>query len=263
MGWKHFGLRLPMIAAVCGIGVWLAAAEARAGGTVVAIDAGHGGIDPGAMSGGLVEKQVALDFARRLARHLESDGELEPVLVRTDDRFLTLDQRIDLARAAGAHVLISIHADTTRGGSAEGAHVYTLSAEGSDAAAIDVARRENRAGIIGGIALAGEPDDVALLLVEMAQRGSGDESAKLARSVLAEMDGTVTLLRTAPHRQANFGILRAPELPAILVELGYMSNANDRERLVSADWQERMAEALARGIRSWTATASPGFIGPK
>jgi N-acetylmuramoyl-L-alanine amidase len=266
MSQRRFGDRLrATLAAVAagGLAAWIAAAPVRAGEVVVAIDAGHGGIDPGAISGRLVEKDVALGFAHRLARRLEASGGLIPVLVRSDDRFLTLDGRIDLARARGAHVLISIHADTTRGGDAEGAHVYTLSAEGSDAAANDVARRENRAGIIGGIALAGEPDDVALLLVEMAQRGSGNESAKLAQAVLAEMDGAVTLLQTAPHRQANFGILRAPDLPSILVELGYMSNSSDRERLVSTDWQDRMAEALARGIRGWIATASAGFVGPK
>lgn len=258
-----YGLRAMGTAAAAGLTIWLSTAMAQSGTVVVAIDAGHGGIDPGAVSGGLVEKDVALGFARRLARHLESGGGPVPALVRGDDRFLTLDQRIDLARAAGAHALISVHADTTRGGDAAGAHVYTLSAEGSDAAANDVARRENRAGIIAGIALAGEPDDVALLLVEMAQRGSGAESAKLARAVLDEMDGAVVLLPTAPYRQANFAILRAPELPSILVELGYLSNPGDRARLASPAWQESMAAALARGIRRWAAAASPGFLRPK
>jgi len=241
----------------------LAIAPASGGEIVVAIDAGHGGIDPGASSGGLVEKQVALGFARRLARHLEAAGGLRPLLVRDDDSFLTLTKRIARARAGGANVLVSIHADTTERGDAEGAHVYTLSAEGTDEAAEQLAERENRAEIIGGIALAGEPDDLALLLVDLAQRGTGDESAKLARAALAELGGAVTLLPTEPHREANFRILKAPEIPSILVELGYMSNEADRARLVSVDWQERMATALTRGLRHWAEHASPGFLFPK
>lgn len=257
------GYRLRAAAAAVAAMVCLAAAPVRAGEIVVAIDAGHGGIDPGASSGGLVEKEVALGFARRLARNLEAADGLRPLLLRDDDSFLTLSQRIARAREGGAHVLVSIHADTTERGDAEGAHVYTLSAEGSDAAAEELAERENRAEIIGGVALAGEPDDLALLLVELAQRGSGDESAKLARAALAELGGAVALLPTEPHRRANFRILKAPEIPSILVELGYMSNEADRTRLVSEAWLEQVAAALTRGIGRWAAGASPGFLAPK
>lgn len=250
-------------AAIAAALLCLGAAPGRAGDIVVAIDAGHGGIDPGASSGGLVEKRVALGFARRLARHLEAVEGMRPLLLRDDDSFLTLTQRIARARTGGANVLVSVHADTTERGDAEGAHVYTLSAEGTDAAAEELAERENRAEIIGGVALAGEPDDLALLLVELAQRGTGDESAKLARAALQELSGAVTLLQSDPHRRANFRILKAPEIPSILVELGYMSNDADRARLLSERWQERMASALTRGLRRWAARASPGFLMPK
>lgn len=239
------------------------AARADAPRIVVALDAGHGGIDPGAASNGLVEKEVVLAFALRLARHIDAAPGLEARLVRSDDSFLTLSERVRLAREAGAHLILSLHADTTFDGEAEGAHIYTLSAEGSDDAAEALARRENRADVIGGIALQGESDDLAFLLVDLAMRGTGDEAQKLAAAALAEMRGAVTLLPTEPHRRANFRILKAPEIPSILVELGYLSNEADQARLVSEGWQERMAAALTRGIQRWAATASPGYLAPK
>lgn len=256
---------------VCRLAVFAAAAllppgsDGLAGepGIVVAIDAGHGGVDPGASANGLVEKTVVLDFARRLARSVDATPGLEALLLRADDSFMTLGERIRRAREGGAHLILSLHADTTLDGEAEGAHVYTLSAQGSDDAAEALARRENRADVMEGVALQGEPDDIALLLVDLALRGTGDEAAKLAAAALAEMESEVTLLPTQPHRRANFRILKAPEIPSILVELGYMSNEADRARLVSDDWQERMAAALTRGIQRWAATASPGYLAPK
>ena len=258
------GCRIAICAAVALlIGAEFGQASAAGPQIVVAIDAGHGGIDPGASSGGLVEKDVVLGFALRLARQIDATEGFRALLIRSDDTFLTLGERIQRARDGGANLILSLHADTTSGGEAEGAHVYTLSEEGSDEAAEALALRENRAEIIGGVALQGESDDLALLLVDLAQRGTGNEAQKLARAALSEMDGAVTLLPTEPHRQANFRILKAPEIPSILVELGYLSNASDRARLVSEDWQARMASALARGLRRWANSASPGFLTPK
>jgi N-acetylmuramoyl-L-alanine amidase len=237
--------------------------SAQAGDVVVAIDAGHGGIDPGASADGLVEKHVVLEVARRLAFHLGRIPGLRGVLLREDDSFLTLTERIRRARAARANLLVSLHADTTRAGMAEGAHVYTISAQGTDEAARELAERENRSDVIGGIALAGEPDDLAMLLVDLAQRGTWRESERLAESVLEAMSGEVTLLPTIPHRRAGFRVLKAPEIPAILVELGYLSNPEDRRRIASFEWRERMAAALAHGIDAWTREASPGFLAPK
>lgn len=236
---------------------------ARAGDVVIAIDAGHGGIDPGASAGGVTEKQVVLEFAQRLAVHIDKVAGLEAFLIRSDDSFLTLSQRIRHARGGGANLIVSLHADTTREGRAEGAHVYTLSREGTDEAAVELAERENRADAIGGVALAGEPDDLAALLIDLAQRGTRDETEKLAAAILLAMAQSVTLLPTEPHRRANFRVLKAPEIPSILVELGYLSNADDRLRMASQLWHERMARALARGIQNWVGTASPGFLAPK
>ena len=239
------------------------ATTAWAGGIVVAIDAGHGGIDPGASAEGVTEKQVVLEFAQRLAVHIDHVAGLEAFLIRSDDSFLTLSQRIRRARDGGANLIISLHADTTREGRAEGAHVYTLSREGTDEAAVELAERENRADAIGGVTLAGESDDLAALLIDLAQRGTSDETKKLAAAILLAMSQSVTLLPTEPHRQANFRVLKAPEIPSILVELGYLSNADDRLRMTSQLWHERMAKALALGIQNWARTASPGFLAPK
>lgn len=239
------------------------ASAAPAGKVVVAIDAGHGGVDPGASATGVAEKQITLEFARRLATHIDRVPGLRAFLIRADDSFLTLSQRIRRARDGGANLIVSLHADTTREGRAEGAHVYTLSRDGTNAAAIELAARENRADIIGGVALAGEPDDLAALLIDLAQRGTGDEAEKLAAAVLEAMAGSVTLLPTEPHRRANFRVLKAPEIPSILVELGYLSNAGDRRRMASGEWRDRMAAALARGIHRWTGIASPGFLEPR
>ena len=230
---------------------------------VIAIDAGHGGIDPGASSEGITEKQVVLEFARRLAAHIDRVPGLHALLIRADDSFLTLSQRIRRTRDGGANLLVSLHADTTSEGRAEGAHVYTLSRDGTDEAAIELAERENRADVIGGVALAGEADDLAALLIDLAQRGTSDETDKLAAAMLEAMAGSVPLLRTQPHRRANFRVLKAPEIPSILVELGYLSNPGDRRRMASQAWRERMAAALAQGIQHWTEVASPGFLAPK
>lgn len=229
----------------------------------MAVDAGHGGIDPGASAGGLVEKEVALMLARLLAVELDRIPGLKAVLLRNGDSFLALSERIHRARQGGANLLISLHADTTSEGIAEGAHVYVLSAEATDEAARELAERENRADVIGGVELAGEPDDMTALLVDLAQRGTVHESERLAAAVLEAMAGEVALLPTEPLRRADFRVPKAPEIPAILVELGYLSNAGDRARISSPQWRQRMAAALAQGIDQWTRQASPGFLTPK
>jgi N-acetylmuramoyl-L-alanine amidase len=256
-------VRLIAFAALAMVATLFVPAKAHPGQIVVAIDAGHGGIDPGASADGVTEKQIVLEFAHLLATEIDRIPGLRTFLIRDDDSFLTLSQRIRRARDGGANLIVSLHADTTDEGRAEGAHVYTLSPEGTDEAAIELARRENRADVIGGINLAGEPDDMAALLVDLAQRGTGDETEKLARALLQAMAENVTLLPTQPHRKANFRVLKAPEIPSILVELGYLSNAADRARMASAEWRARMATALTQGIHRWTMVASPGFLLPK
>jgi len=257
------GRAILAVAAIAAALLIVPASALVAGEIVVAIDAGHGGIDPGASAEGVTEKQIVLKFARRLAAEIDQVAGLRAFLIRDDDSFLTLTQRIRRARDGGANLIVSLHADSTEEGRATGAHVYTLSRDGTDEAAVELAERENRADVIGGVDLAGESDDLAALLIDFAQRGTADETEKLATAILAAMAGKVKLLWTEPHRRANFRVLKAPEIPSILVELGYLSNIEDRARMASKEWQNRMAIALTEGIRGWTTIASDGFLAPK
>lgn len=238
-----------------------APAAAPPGAVVVAVDPGHGGIDPGAVEGGLVEKDIVLAFGQRLVSELTARPGFSAFLTRPDDRFVPLAGRIALARAGGAHVLVSLHADTLARGVATGVSVYTLAQTGGDGAAAELAQRENRADILAGADLEGETDAVASLLIDLARRGTGDESEKLAAAVLRALDGRVALLATDPHRRADFRVLRAPDLPALLVELGFLDSPADRARLTSPEWIAATAAALADGLAAWAATASPGFVG--
>ncbi|MEM7212357.1 MAG: N-acetylmuramoyl-L-alanine amidase [Pseudomonadota bacterium] len=232
-------------------------------GIVVAIDPGHGGIDPGAVAGKLVEKAIVLDFSRRLAEILRARGRFEPFLTRDTDIFVPLAERIARAHAAGANLLLSIHADFVQQGVANGISVYTLSDKGSDDAADALAARENRADVIAGADLGGETDDLTRLLVELAQRGTRVESSRLAESLLESLGKELELLRTRPHRQANFRVLKAPDIPSILLELGFLNSKRDQKRLADPVWLETAARSLADGIEIWAKTTNPGFLRPK
>ena len=230
---------------------------------IVAIDPGHGGIDPGASVGKLTEKIIVLDFSKRLAGILRAEVRFEPFLTRETDIFIPLAERVARAHAAGANVLLSIHADFVKEGVANGISVYTLSDKGSDDAAEALAARENRADVIAGADLGGETDDLTRLLVELAQRGTGIESTRLAESVLGTLGEELELLRTQPHRQANFRVLKAPDIPSVLLELGFLNSKRDQKRLADPKWLDAAARALADGIEDWADAANPGFLRPK
>ena len=230
---------------------------------LVAIDPGHGGIDPGAVSGSLQEKTIVLDFARQLAAELDGRPGLAAYLIRDDDLFVPLAERVLRAHTAGANMLISIHADAVEEGVANGLSLYTLSEKGSDDAAEALAARENRADVIAGADLGGETDELTRLLVELAQRGTKVESQKLADAVLATLGDELELLRTRPLRQANFRVLKAPDIPSVLLELGFLNSARDRKRLTDPAWHADAARAVADGITAWTLVASPGFLTPR
>jgi N-acetylmuramoyl-L-alanine amidase len=159
--------------------------------------------------------------------------------------------------------MISVHADTLLTGVARGFSIYTLSEKGTDDASEALARRENRADLLAGADLGGDSDDITQLLIELAQRGTSVESVKLAEAVILEVAEDVEVLRTKPHRQANFRVLKAPDIPSILLELGFLNSARDRERLTDPVWQDRAARAVMQGIERWTASASPGFLSPR
>ena len=229
---------------------------------VVMIDPGHGGNDPGAVIDGLTEKEVVLEFARRLAERLNRSDRLVARLTRTTDVFLPLGARGRAAQRAGAHLFLSIHADTVTWGEASGVSVYTLAPEASDEATAALAERENRVDILSGAAVEGTPDDLAMVLIDLAQRGTIDESRRLARTTLAALDPLVELLRTRPHRQADFRVLKAPEIPSLLIELGFLTSTADRARILSPAWQENASAGIEQGILDWAGQASAGYLPP-
>lgn len=235
----------------------------KAGSILVAVDPGHGGIDPGATVDGMVEKHLVLEFGKLLADELNRTEGLSAFLTRERDIFLPLGARVRLAQRAGAHVFVSIHADTVREGDASGVSVYTLAPEATNRAAALLAERENRADILAGAALEGAEDDVARVLIELAQRGTMPESEALAAQTLAALSGQVELLKTRPHRKADFRVLKAPDIPSILLELGFLSNESDRERLGRSAWQRRAAGAVARGIAAWSEEAGAVYLAPR
>jgi N-acetylmuramoyl-L-alanine amidase len=228
---------------------------------VVAIDPGHGGIDPGASRGGLVEKRLVLAFGRQLAEAVERRDGLAAYMTREADVFVPLRERVRLARDAGAHVFVSVHADSLLEGRADGVSLYTLSEEGTDDATRAYAERENRSDVLAGVSLSGAEDDVTRVLVDLARRGTNHESDKLAAALLEALRPRVPLLRTRPHRRGNFVVLKAPDLPSVLVELGFLTSAADRARLSDPEWRTGLAEAIADGLERWIARASPGFLG--
>ncbi|MEM9012202.1 MAG: N-acetylmuramoyl-L-alanine amidase [Pseudomonadota bacterium] len=221
--------------------------------TTVVIDPGHGGIDPGAIRDGLAEKAVALTFAEELRRRLEATGRYHVALTRASDVYVGLRRRVEIARAAGADVFLSIHANTVTAGVASGAAVYTLSTEASDAEAAALAARENRADLLAGIDLAGEEDLLARVLLDMAQRETNARSLRLARAVVAGLRDEVGVIRSRPHRSAGFRVLKAPDIPSLLIELGFLSHPDDRENMRSPEWRARAADGIVAALDAWQA----------
>ncbi len=233
-----------------------AAPEARP--FVVAIDPGHGGRDPGAERDGVREADLMLSLAQTLSEELRGFG-IEGVLVRPGDITLSLPSRITQARAAGAGLLISLHADALEGGGAAGASVYTLSETGGTRADALMAQRHSRGDLIGGLDLAQQGDRLAMTLMELTRRDALARSEGLAARLARQMAADGVPMNSRPMRQADLGVLKAADMPSILVEAGFLSDAADRARLVTADGRLVLARALARGIAGWIAEADgPG-----
>lgn len=215
---------------------------------VVALDPGHGGQDPGAISlGGNYEKHITLAVARVLRSELQSSGRYKVVLTRSGDRFIRLRDRIAIARAAGADIFVSLHADSMPNYAVRGLSVYTLSERASDAEAAALAERENKVDLIGGIKLAGETPEVTNILIDLIQRETMNESARFASLLVDELQQATTLLPRT-HRFAGFAVLKAPDVPSVLIELGYLSNGTDERLLHSSEYRQRLARGIARAI---------------
>jgi N-acetylmuramoyl-L-alanine amidase len=216
---------------------------------VIVIDAGHGGVDNGTQSSGESEKNLVLGFALALRDRIEKSGKYRVVMTRTDDTFIPLDDRVKIARNQSASLFVSIHADALpRGeGDAQGATIYTLSDKASDAEAERLAEAENRADAIGGVNLTEEPTDVADILIDLARRETRTFSNRFARLLMGEMKNTVRMYKH-PLKSAGFRVLKAPDIPSVLVELGYVSNKGDLEHLVSESWRSRTVGSMAQAI---------------
>jgi N-acetylmuramoyl-L-alanine amidase len=220
---------------------------------LVVIDAGHGGHDPGAVGMGFREKALALGLARALRDELLREGGIRVALTRDDDRFLVLEERVEIARALGADLFLSIHADSAgEKDEVSGASVYTLSERASSEAAARFAARENSADQVNGVPLAGRSENVNSILVELSQRRSSEGSAAFAGLIVREGEG---VLRFHPQarRAASLAVLRAPDVPSVLYEAGFVTNLEDAERLASPEGRQRFATVMAQAIRIYFA----------
>lgn len=220
---------------------------------LVVIDAGHGGFDPGAGQGDLKEKAVALRIATALRNRLLEGGGIRVAMTRDADRFIALPDRPDIARRLGADLFVSIHADSADADSARGASVYVLSEKGSSEAAERFAARENQAGRVNGVALAQTSQTVGAILLDLSQRGTQSGSTQVGELVLREMRGAGLGLHRDEVQTAALAVLKAPDIPSILFETGYINNPADAELLGSRKGQQALADAAARAIRAYFA----------
>jgi N-acetylmuramoyl-L-alanine amidase len=222
--------------------------QGEAGRPLVVIDAGHGGVDPGAINPatGLREKDVTLKIARAIRDALLDGGRVRVALTRGDDRFLVLRERYGIARALHADLFISIHCDSVGTPDATGASVYTLSEVASDKEAARLAARENKADVIAGVDL-GDAADVSSILIDLAQRETMNASAGFARLLGREAKPLIPV-KPNFHRMASLMVLKAPDMPSILFETGYISNPVDAAFLDSGDGREKIAESVRRAV---------------
>ena len=232
---------------------------------VIVIDPGHGGVDNGTQAGGgdIMEKNLVLGFGLALRDRIEKSGKYRVVMTRTDDTFIPLGDRVKIARSESAALFVSIHADALRRGEgdAQGATIYTLSDKATNSEAERLADTENKSDAIGGVSLADEPTEVADILIDLVQRETKTFSNRFARMLMGEMKNTVRMHKH-PLKSAGFRVLKAPDVPSVLVELGYVSNKADLEHLVSESWRSRTVGSMAQAIDAFLskrlATTGPG-----
>jgi N-acetylmuramoyl-L-alanine amidase len=224
---------------------------------LIALDPGHGGVDPGAISPhGIYEKNLTLPTARELALQLEATGRYRTVLTRRGDSFVPLRERVARARANHADLFLSIHADALPDTVMRGLSVYTLSDQASDRVAAALAIRENKDDFVGGVHLSRQPREIGAILLDLARRETNNRSLILARVIVDELGRIVPLLDT-PHRAAGFAVLTAPDMPSALVELGCLSNPADERLLRQRAYQQRLAHGLAHAIDDYFAATVP------
>nr|WP_235680896.1 N-acetylmuramoyl-L-alanine amidase [Agrobacterium vitis] len=228
------------------------AAPAPDGEFLIAVDAGHGGIDTGATgkTTNTPEKTVTLGFARALAVELNRQKGVKAFLTRDGDTFLSLSQRVTLARQKGANLFISLHADMLGQANIRGATVYTISDKASDHLAEAAAARENQSDEVGGVDASAEPQEVSDILADLTRRETQAFSIAMAKSVVTSFDGQINLINN-PHRFAGFRVLQAQDVPSVLLELGFLSNKEDEKLLLDPAWRVKVVKLIAEAVKKY------------
>lgn len=228
--------------------------KAPSGPLIVMLDPGHGGIDPGAQAGGVKEKDLVLKLARELAEAIDRAGGMKAVQTRDADVFVPLEERMTLARAAGADVMIALHADIlTEDDTTGGASVYTLSPGALDAASERTVERHDRSDLLRGLNLTGQDDTVATVLMDLARLETGPESVALADALVAGLKDAGAHVNHRPRREAPLAVLKAADFPSVLVEAGFLSNPRDRAALETAKGRAPIVAGLVKGLQAYAA----------
>ncbi|MGL5361341.1 MAG: N-acetylmuramoyl-L-alanine amidase [Bosea sp. (in: a-proteobacteria)] len=217
----------------------------------IVIDPGHGGIDAGATTAGVMEKQITLAFGQMLKKQLESSGGLRVLMTRDDDRFVALSERVRLAREAGAELFISIHVDSLSAAQeVRGATIYTGSERATDAESARLAAKENEADALAGAEASEAAEGLSDILMDLTKRETRSFSGQFARNLVESLGGSVRMHRI-PLRSAGFRVLTAPDVPSVLIELGYMSSQKDIELLMSDAWRTAAAASVQAAVKSY------------
>ncbi len=216
----------------------------------VVLDPGHGGIDPGAEDGGAHEADIVLSFARQLRDAMRRAG-MQVVMTRDQDVFVPLETRVTVARAAGADLFISLHADSIAEGQATGSTIYRLADHAESEATRKLVQRHDRDDILAGVDLNGQGDAITNILIDLARRDTQPRSVRLSQVLAGAIKGAGLHMHKRPVQGANFSVLKSPDIPSVLVELGFLSSPADRARLKDPDWRARMAAALTKGVETW------------
>lgn len=219
---------------------------------VVMLDPGHGGIDPGAEREGAQEKDLMLMFALELRDVLRRAGGFEVLLTRDSDHFVALERRVAMAHQQGADVFLSLHADSVHEGNAKGATIYTLSEDASDVASALLAERHDRADILSGVDLSGTDDEVTDVLLDLARMETEPRTAMLAQAMVDGLRASGVPLNRRPLREGGFSVLKAADVPSLLLELGFMSSQQDLANLQDAGWRAATAAGLRDGLQAWS-----------
>jgi N-acetylmuramoyl-L-alanine amidase len=217
----------------------------------VVIDPGHGGIDPGAEHGGAREADVMLALGLEVADALRRAG-IDTILTRDSDVFVPLDRRVTIARQLEADLMISLHADALEGDQASGASVYTLSQTGVDGAAQRMAERHERGDLLAGLDLAQQDDRVATVLMELARQDTGPQADRFADTLVTALRGAGAQVNTRPRRSGRLAVLSAADFASVLLEVGFLTNASDRDRLRTPDGRAPFVTGIVRAVQQWS-----------